>query len=340
MNYKTSRRIKIFYITVLLYAVLFGVDRAHALTLSPVRFELRGDPGQVLTEKVNLMNEEKSTVTYYTSFANFQAQGETGSPTFVDPTDDIGTWMSATDSISLEPNESKTVNITVRIPENAEPGGHFGAVFWGTAPKDGSGQVSVGARTGVLVLLTVNGDVSENGGVIEFDTKDNKIFFTSLPVPFYYRFQNSGGDRIKPEGDIKIRHILGWVSARVPANQIEGNILPNSTRRFEVNWKSQNGSSLPSVEKMGFFESVGYQWKNFGFGYYRANLKLVYGADGLVSKDSVGFFVIPWQLLIILGISGTILWYGFRKVLRKYHSWVINKAKISLQAEMNKEGKE
>jgi len=335
MNY--FRGIFLSFFILALGLTSFGVSKTQALTISPVRLELRGDPGQVINEKMILVNEEETGTTFYSSFANFEAQGETGSPSFVEPKDDLGTWINSDSSIYIAPGESKTIPITIRIPTNAEPGGHFAALFWGTSPNGQGGQVSVGARTGILILLTVSGDVSENGGVIEFATKENKRFYTSLPVPFFYRFQNSGDDRIKPEGDIKIRHILGWVSSRVPANQVEGNILPNSTRRFDVNWKTKNGASEVRDGKMGFFEAVGYEWKNFGFGYYRANLKLEYGEEMLTSKDSYGFFVIPWQLLIVMIIVAFLLWYGIGKALRRYNAIVIAKARISLQKEMDKD---
>ena len=99
----------------------------------------------------------------------------------------------------------------------------FAAVFWGTNnPELAEGvSIAIGAKTGVLMLLRVNGEVYEKVGILEYDTISHKNFFTSLPVSFYYRFQNSGGDRIKPDGDIVIRHMFCFVIAKVPANAVQ-----------------------------------------------------------------------------------------------------------------------
>ena len=172
----------------------FFTPKAHALTLTPIRIEISGDPGATLKEEVTLINERDTSETFYSSFANFEAQGETGNPAFVDPRDDLGTWIKAPSSITLAPRAQATVPFLITIPTNAEPGGHFAALFWGTIPPNqGAGQVSIGAKTGLLILLSVNGDVKVSGGILDFNTKSGKHFFESLPVDFVYKFRNNAG---------------------------------------------------------------------------------------------------------------------------------------------------
>jgi hypothetical protein len=73
-------------LSVLALLVCFGVPyTAHALTITPIRYEISGDPGQTLNEKMTIVNETQKSQVYYASFANFEAQGDTGSPTFIDP---------------------------------------------------------------------------------------------------------------------------------------------------------------------------------------------------------------------------------------------------------------
>ena len=62
-----------------------------------------------------------------------------------------------------------------------------------------------------LSLVSKYGEIDEKGGILEFGTVNNQTFFTALPVSFTYRFQNSGSDRVKPDGFVNIKNIFGGV---------------------------------------------------------------------------------------------------------------------------------
>src|SRR5260221_271894 len=99
-------------ITGIFFALVFflGVSTAaFAITLTPIRLEISGDPGQIVVQQMTLINELQTTETYYSSYENFEAQGETGAPTFVSATDDLGTWMEVPKSVTLAPGESKAI---------------------------------------------------------------------------------------------------------------------------------------------------------------------------------------------------------------------------------------
>ncbi len=301
---------------------------ANALTLTPIRLELQADPGQTLTEEVTLYNERPTTETFYISYANFEAQGESGNPAFVEPKDGIGTWMQAAEKIVIAPKSSKTVPFTVSVPADASAGGHFGAIFWGTTPQSsGAGQVSIGAKTGLLVLLSVSGPISEKGGIVDFATVGKKTFYTALPVDFTYRFENAGSDRIKPVGLVKIKNLLGFTAKEVPGNPADGNILPRSTRRFETAWV---GKDIPNpaqpVEHSGFFNEAKYQWRNFAVGRYVAHLELAYGFQKETTSAKFSFWVLPWQLLLIILVISTLIFFLVRMSIRHYNKWVIERA--------------
>lgn len=332
------KRTSIVILLIALSFVSFGFTKnAQALTLTPVRLELSGDAGNTVTSEITLINDRDTEETFYSSYANFEAQGETGSPNFVDPVEGLGTWIKTDEVVVLAPGTSKIIPVTITIPSNTEPGGYFAAVFFGTNnPNLGdAGSVSIGAKTGVLVLLRVNGEVSEQGGILEYDTKDHKRFFTSLPVDFYYRFQNTGGDRVKPEGDITVKHFLGFVRARIPANLVEGNVLPNQIRRFEASWQSKNGTSVSSDEKLNFIESVKNQWFNFAFGYYKANISLVYGEAEKITESSVGVWVFPWQLLLTIIVVLFIVRFIWKRVSIHRRKELMSEMREEIMKEMN-----
>ena len=341
-------------VTVLLgfVVLLFFVSSyAHALTISPARVEISGDPGQTLRGKYLLINEQNEPKTFYSSFENFEAQGETGAPNFVAANEGLGTWIASDRTVTLGPNESRELIYTIKIPENAEPGGNFAAIFWGTTdPRQAKGdkQVMIGAKIGVLILLRVNGDIEEGGGVIAFNTVradqfdavegdsalasaigsgSGQRFFSMLPVEFEYRFQNTGADRIKPEGDIRIKNTLGLTTSVLNANPHAGNVLPQSTRKYAVVWNGVDDTKGKPEDRLeppkGFFKTVVYQARHFAFGLYTAEIALAYGASGeLTDSESFMFFVLPWQLLIVVAIGLLILWQG----LKRYNRMIVKRA--------------
>lgn len=331
-----SRSIYISLFLIALAFVSFLLPRdVNALTVSPTRFELKGDKGDTLTENINLTNDRNIPQNFYLSFANFEAQGETGNPVFVEPKNGLGTWMSASSVVTLLPGESKIVPFTIKIPNNAEPGGHFAAIFWGTSPNTpGGGQVSIGAKIGTLVLLSVNGDVKEEAGLLSFNTLDNQFFYKTLPVSFEYRFKNDGGDRIKPQGKIIMRNTVFIPADKIDANPTEGNVLPGSTRKYSIDWlKYDRGVDYiqPTSFLGKFWSNVVYEWKNFALGFYFADLKLSYGLQEQKANKMLVFFVFPWELVIVMIIVLFVGFFGGRKLLRTYNRYIIKKA----QAHMN-----
>ncbi|MBY0376450.1 hypothetical protein K2P96_00545 [Patescibacteria group bacterium] len=310
-------------------------NHASAITLTPTRFEVSGSPGDVITENVMLINEHEESETLYPSFANFEAQGDSGSPAFTEPKDDLGTWMSTeVDSVTLVRGQQKAVSFTITIPKDAEPGGHFAVVFWGTAKPGSNGQVAIGGKTGVLVLLSVKGDVKESAGLLNFNTIDKKFFYNTLPVSFEYRFKNDGGDRIKPAGVITIRDTVFLPAETLDANQSQGNILPGSTRKFKVDWvnyERPNDYVIPSSFFGKFWSNVTYQWKNFAVGLYSANFNVSYGIGGEQAKKTVFFFVFPWQLVLVMIIVFVILFWSGRKLIKRYNRFIIDKARAGIK---------
>ncbi len=331
MNLKKIK--KIILGTALLLLSLFISNTANALTISPPRFEINADPGEVVNHDILITNESDTDEIYYVSYSNFEAQGETGTPTFVNATEGLGTWISTNESIRIPAQKSELVNLKISVPKNADPGGYFAAVFWGTSPENGEG-VSIGAKTGALVLLTVNGDISEQGGILEFATKNKQNFYTSLPVTFYYRFQNSGDNRIKPEGDIVMKNMIGLTSAKVPGNPVDGNILPKSIRKFETTWQGKDGAiEVLDKDKGGFFDNVKREWRNFAFGHYKAELTLAYGVKNEVSTATYSLWVFPWHLTLFVIVLAIIIFIVGRWLIRRYNKWVISQAEMMLKRE-------
>lgn len=71
-------------------------------------------------------------------------------------------------SIVFGAGRDKKMDFTIKVPNNATPGGHYAAVFFqdhNAGKLAGPNQVGIHIDYGVLVLLTVNGDIVSTGAV-------------------------------------------------------------------------------------------------------------------------------------------------------------------------------
>jgi len=306
---------------------------AFALTVSPARLEISGDPGQTITGEIALFDEsagESSQKNYYVSFENFEPRGDSGAPYFIGAKDGLATWLRSTDSVLVSSSEEVKVPFSIVIPSSAKPGGYFAAVFFGTQPPTGSGgQVSVGGKVGVLILLRVNGEIEEGGGLVSFTTKNNLRVVSTPPIIVEYRLSNTGGDRVVPRGTVSLLNTFRFKTEEVNANKNEGSVLPGSARRYEVYLGDERQlDDTGNPVKLGFFESVKVQLKDFKFGWYTAKLDITWGESAQNAKESYHFFVIPWQALSILLLGFFLFGKGFKMILKRYNAWVLSQAGI------------
>jgi hypothetical protein len=290
-----------------------------ALTISPVKVEVTGEAGQTLRGELELLNEQEGTKVFYSSFENFEPSGDTGSPKFVGGDTGLATWLGTTPSVSVATGETVKVPYTITIPADAEAGGYFAAIFWGEQDPgaDEAGEVSIGGKLGVLILLRVAGDIPEEAGITEFSTADGSKFVTGTPISFTYKFSNSGGDRVVPLGDITVTNMFGAETTKVSANRTEGSVLPSSARRFQSVW----GEVSTSTES--FFGTVKAQMSDFHFGVYTATLSVVYGATNQTATSDFMFVIFPWQLFLMVVVVLLIALF----ILKRYNAWIISKSK-------------
>lgn len=312
MNKPIMKKLILLLLLVVLLSSAFHTI-ATALTASPVRLELQADPGTTITPTFKLYNDSRTPQTYYLSFRNFESQGESGQPHFTDNNTGLASWAQTEASVSIQALEWKDIQLSITIPKDAEPGGYTAAVFGSTIPPEnlGEGQLGLQSDVGTLLLLRVSGDLVQGADILEFNTKNKKRSFSSLPVDFYYRFQNEGESWVKPLGDINIHNMLGRTSKIVPANPNGSNVLSKSIRKLEASWLTSGGEKTqdaraerPPGPPEGFWNKVQHEWKHFAFGRYTADLTLTYNNDtGTTTKAKTTFWVMPWHLITVIGAA-------------------------------------
>ncbi|MEK7557522.1 MAG: hypothetical protein AAB538_06075, partial [Patescibacteria group bacterium] len=170
----------LFYTFILLLAISIATT-AYALTVSPAKVEITADPGQTIRGEIELFNEQEETKTFYASYENFESRGDSGAPYFIGAKNGLATWIQTDSNFTLAPGERLQVPYTIAIPTSAKPGGYFAAIFFGSQPAQGTGggEVTIGGKIGVLVLLKVSGEVEESAGLVDFSSKDGGRFFST-----------------------------------------------------------------------------------------------------------------------------------------------------------------
>jgi hypothetical protein len=305
--------------------VFLSFVTVQAITVSPARTEPSADPGQTISDTFMVINDQDQEQTFYTSVEAFESQGETGTPNFTSVKEGLPTWVQVQEKVVLKKGERAKIPYNINVPAGTEPGGYFAAIFLSTQPPSAEeGQVSVGAKVGMLILLKVNGQVKESGVLASFELKEKKSLLTSMPVNFVYRFRNEGNDKAKPEGEIVIKNMLGMEVARLDANKTQGNVLPSSIRRFDIRYGEKDAPAISAP----FFDQVSYQLENFAFGMYTANISLSFGNNGK-AVGSLTYYMLPWQLMTVVSIVVLITILVLFFLVKRYNQWIIKQARAA-----------
>lgn len=299
-------------------AFAFATTNAHAITLSPTIIDIDKKPGEVYFGTLTVSNDNDQDTTYYLTAQNFVARGEEGQQEFIAEENAFGlaTWIVPdVKRVTLGPRESKDINVAVSIPVDAEPGGHYAALFFSTQPETEEGGVSVGvgAKTGILFLARVAGDIREEATVESFRMK-NESPLNRLPAFFELRVRNVGNVHFRLRGDIDIVNMFGHTVDRVPVNPLNGAALPDSIRRYDTAW----AHTLKPAEGEGFIKELKDEWNNFAIGKYTATVNATYGSANKPLTAALAFWVIPWRILtavLLLLVLLILLLKGYNKMV-------------------------
>ena len=268
------------------------------LSLSPQIINVSANPGEEpITNVVRLTNGGALPLEIETIPKNILPSGEEGA---VDLTEDqtsysLAEWITVSpDKTSIAPGQTVDFDVTIAVPSNGEPGGHFGTVVFKTVPPEtdaGAAAALVSQEIAPVILVSVAGDIEENLNIASFEP--SKSFWSNeKPITFITRVGNEGSVHLKPTGTITIKNMFGGEVTTIPLE--EKNVLPESIRRIETEWSDPG----------------------FAVGRYTADLSLVYGEEDNILTASTTFTVFPWQTLIPVGLVAIAVLY----ILVKFRS--------------------
>lgn len=292
-------------------------NAGQALEIAPPLITMTVNPGQTVTTQIKLRDISTSKLNVTNQINDFVAEGEDGTPKILldsqsaDDPFSLKNWIQPLQPLLLSPQQIETLSVTIKVPSNASPGGHYGIIrFSGTAPQlEGTG-VSLSASLGALVLLTVNGKLNDSLNVQEFSVNSGGktgTFFESAPLQFVVRLNNNGNVQEEPLGHVIVSDLFGKPVAGININLPPRNVLPDSIRKFD-------GSLDQSV--------IGNKRL---FGRYTAKLTLKYGTVSQRSlTDTITFWVIPFKLIGSILAAIIVGFFALRFAIKRYNRYIIN----------------
>lgn len=301
---------QILFSTVLLWALVLPLERAHAadnqggLTLSPMFQEISLEKNEQQKDfLVTLTNNTGSLMTLRLSLLDFGSLDESGGVAFLGATNDLekkyalASWMRpGINTLTLAPGESQKVRVTIENRDTLSPGGHYGALVFkvgdDTVDPNVSNEIAINQLFSVLVFVKKLG-----GEIYSLDLKGNEYAKSSISLPeeIETRFQNSGNVHVTPRGTVTITDPLGHVVSKGIINEESGLILPETFRTYPAHLRSLALAFIPG----------------------RYTLHIAYRYDGkddfIVKTEQFEVFPLPAIIGVLLIGAIIVGWYVSRQ---------------------------
>lgn len=268
---------------------------SNGFSISPPSFDLNANKGDVVTNTIKIENPTEQLIHIRVRSENFVAYGDGGqiNLTEEDSTYSINKWLTfPIDDFNVLPGETYLFDYTLNIPEDAEPGSHYGAIVFSSVPSSDPNASTVVQEIGSIILIRIPGEVVEEATLITFSSEKN--FYSEPKIKLNALIENVGSVHFKPYGFITIKDILG---NKIETIEVQPrNILPGSRRLFDQEFDFNN------------------------IGIYRAELQLFYKGGGKTITAETTFTALNTQkLLPIVGVLlGIIVFYLiFRKRINR-----------------------
>ena len=216
---------------------------------------------------------------------------------------------------TLQHGERITIPVSIEIPLNAEPGGLYGTVIVRQLSNNDSSYAEIGKASGGVEIVErlasiyyvrVRGDAEEGGDILGFSS--DKKFYAKPPVNLSLSYKNTGNVHLKPSGTILVKNMINKDVAMFKVDPFF--VLPGSTI-----------SRSKTIESM------------FMFGRYTAELSFNHDHDGKIENRKIAFWVIPWQLILLILAILLVLVYGYHRLKKWFNDNFEKKEKVNNKKE-------
>jgi len=277
------------------------------LSIQPIKISHTMKPGETVTGVISLSDATSEVsdgdIILQTKVEDFAPTAGTEMYNFVGRAKGVTTvrdWikLDVPEELTLKAGEGKEISYTITAPLNAEPGGHFGVMFFKVSnkPKEGM-QMKIGTQIGVLIFVTIPGNHLQKGAVHGFSAPS---FIKQSPVTFGIDFENTGTVHFEPKGKILVTSLFGRTVAEIP---VEGQVvLPTGRRQWIIGWN----------------------YEGMLLGRYKATLQIVDPDGEQLDERSVSFYAAPVWFVVEFFASVIVLYTVIRFLKKKIRITIVH----------------
>lgn len=204
-------------------------------------------------------------------------------------------------TFTLGLGERAKIPVTITIPPDAEPGGHYGSVLVTTVQEsatEGSDTMQgmrspIIARIGALFFVTVPGDIERAGETKNVTLIGKPWWIEKGPITLGITFENTGSLHLNPYGELRVTNMFGEEVGNMEIDPWF--VLPKSLRTREITWD-----------------------REFLLGRYKAEVLINRGYEDIVDTKQVVFWVLPWKIIGGIFIVIFIIFFTLRTFFRMF----------------------
>ncbi len=280
------------------------------ITLTPAIVNVDLEAGQTKAEfKLTVTNNTKLDQVLTLSSVDFKASNQSGGLAFegndvnqLANKHGLASWLVIDkEPIGLAPGKSKTVTVTVDNRDDLSPGGHYAAVLFKANTPDSAGglnQVALNQVVSSLIFVRKIDGAQYNLKLLNTAVSTN---FFKLPSTANITIKNTGNVQAIPRGIITINDPLSKEVSRGIVNIDSNQVLPDSTRLFQVSLFKTSRAWLP--------------------GKYTVTVQYRYDGSPTVKEAKTSYWYVN-PILVISPIVAVVLGTYLLQNRRKLHRYV------------------
>lgn len=230
-----------------------GAAADTSFTISPTLLEFAADPGASSKQVITVANEGTEPIHIYLSIKDTAPDS---------PGVSASGWLRVdVNEFELAPGKTQGVNVTMDIPKDAAPGGHYATVFFQTSPLELGERVGrvaagtgMGVRVGSVFMITVRGPALELKADV---VKVVPVAVGPDRLGFRLEIKNTGNVHTVPKAEVELKDLNGNTVGRLTLPEVTP-LLPGSTRSYYL-----NGSLPVPPADYKATAQVDYSWEQF-----------------------------------------------------------------------------
>ncbi len=237
----------------------------NAFTILPMSQNFTLNPGETTTGTITIVNPVNSTsdFSYSVSVSPYNVVGEDyqADITNISAYSKIAEWITISEPTgTIAPNESREVEFTITVPENAPGGGQYAAIMVSSNPNqqqaDGVSINNVFALASII-YANIDGEITHEGSIIENNVPE---FSTTTPVSVSALLDNHGNVHESAIFTLNVTNALTGEKI-FPTDEDQNNhfseiVMPESTRFITRNIDNLPMLGIVKVEQTIYYNNA------------------------------------------------------------------------------------